>query len=79
MKAPTVMLAKFEEAHDVRVSDAKEHVKLMAEDTVEAFATTVDLDSGERTGEARELNGAEPVLAHHSQSEPARHPLPMQP
>jgi hypothetical protein len=79
VKAPTVLLEKFEEAHDVRVLDAKEHVKLLAEDIVEAFASTVDLDSGERTGEARELNGAEPALAHHSQSEPARHPLPMQP
>ena len=59
----------------MRVPDALERVELLAEHAVEAFAAAVNLDGGERAGEAGEVHGAEPALADHSRGEAARHRL----
>jgi hypothetical protein len=63
----------------VRVPDALERVELLAEHAVEALAAAVDLDGGERAGEARQVHGAEPALADHGRGEPARHRLNLRP
>jgi hypothetical protein len=63
----------------VRVPDALERVELLAEHAVEALAAAVDLDGGERAGEARQVHGAEPALADHGRGEPARHRLHLRP
>jgi hypothetical protein len=74
-----LLVAESEEADDVRVADALERVQLLAEHTVEALAAAVDLYSGERAGDAREVHGAEPALADDGGGEPARHRLHLRP
>ncbi|KAB8113323.1 hypothetical protein EE612_052286, partial [Oryza sativa] len=72
---PTLLLAEGEEADDVRMADAEERVELLAEHAVEPLAAAVDLDGGERAGDAGEVHRAEPALADHRRREPARHRL----
>ena len=63
----------------MRMADAEESVELLAEHAVEPLAAAVDLDGGERAGDAGEVHRAEPALADHRRREPARHRLHLRP
>jgi hypothetical protein len=68
-----LLVAEGEEADDVRVAEPEQRVELLPEHAVEPLAAAVNLDGGERAGEAREVHGAEPALADHGRGEPACH------